>query len=178
MCILHIRLAIVESGLYLAILGMGDGVNDGVVDARGFGDDDRNGRDQRSDFADVSPGAEHADDGEWSPGHRPQGNIDDGHFGDADLGGNLLLVRVAAQRSHVHFLGLLAQFVFVFENSVDDAVVATDDDRHGHKEIENAQHQYVQLVDGALRDIIIRAPAQYIYISDPNDSETLFPRTI
>ena len=88
----------------------------------------------------------HADDGEWSPCSHPEGNVHDGDLSDADLGRDMLLVAVASQRSDVHFLGLGTEFFFVFENSLNDRVVAAGDDGDGHDVVGNAGSQNVGLV--------------------------------
>ena len=137
---------------------MGDGVDDGIVDARRFGDDDRNGRHQRRDLAHVTPDAQHADDGERSPRRRPQRDVQNGNFGDADLGRNGVLVGIAAQGRHVHLLGLLAQFVLVLEDGHDDAVVTADDDEHRHHKVEYEQRQYGHFVVLSLSHVVVRAP--------------------
>lgn len=136
---------------------MRDGVDDGVVAARRLGNNDRDGRDQRSDFADIAPCAQHADDGERSPCNGPQRNVDDGHFGNTDLSRSALLIGVATQRSDVHFLGLLTKFIFVFEDSPDDSGVSPNDDGQRDQVVKDAQQQDGILVGVRLCDVIVRA---------------------
>ena len=148
----------------LAVFRVRNGVDQRIVDAGCLCQQDGQGRNQRRDLGDVSPSANHADDGERSPCHQPAGDVHDGHLSDADLGRDLLLVGVAAQRGHVHLLGLGAQFLFVFENGVDDEIVATGDDEDGQDVVEDGSRQDVALVVHGLRHVVVGASFYQIIV--------------
>ena len=123
----------------------------------------------RSDPGRISPSSPQRDDAEWDPSDDPQGHVEDGNFGCFDFGRNSVLICVAAQRSDIHFFGLFAQFIFVFENSLDDGNVASDDDDKGYAEAEDEAAHDVRFIHHCLGEGIVRTPrreiAFYITIS-------------
>ena len=132
--------------MYLAVFGVRQSVDQRVVNAWSLGQKNGQCGEKWGDLGDISPCSHHADDGEWSPCSHPEGNVHDGDLSDADLGRDLLLVAVASQRSDVHFLGLGTEFFFVFENSLNDRVVAAGDDGDGYNVVSNAGSQNVGLI--------------------------------
>ena len=146
--------------LYLAVFRVRDGVDQRVVCAGSLGQNNRKGRDQRSDLGDITPGSHDADDGERSPRGQPGSHVHDGDLGDADLGRHLLLVGVAAKGSDVHLLSLGAQFLFVFEDGVDDEIVAAGNDHNGEDVVAESGGQDVGLVVHGLGNVIVGATAQ------------------
>jgi len=130
----------------LSELGVRQHVDDRVVGARGLSQKALKFGEKRGDARSISPGSHHAEDSERSPGQDPQGDVHDGHLSDADFGRNLVLLLTAAQRRHVHFLGLLTHLIFMLEDSLNNEVVAARDDQDRNEVEEAAAGQDVGLV--------------------------------
>jgi hypothetical protein len=134
-----------------------DGVDQRVVGAGSLSQDDWDGGYQRSDFGNITPGSHDTDDGKRGPCGQPHRHVHDGDLGNADLSRDLLLIVVAAERSNVHLLGLSAELFFVFEDGVDDEIVAAGDDGNWENVISESGSQDVALVVHVLGNVIVGA---------------------
>ncbi len=113
---------------------MRQSVDDGIVNAGSLRQNNWEFANQRSDLGSVSPGAQHANNGERSPGQYPKRHVNASDFSDADFCRDSLLLAVAPQRSDVHLFGLLTQFIFVVEDGANDEIVAANDNKDGNHE--------------------------------------------
>ena len=142
---------------YLSIFRVRKSVDDWIVDARRFGQDDRKLVDEWSDFRCISPGSQNTNDRKGDPGRGPQSHVHDCNFGSFDLGRDGVLICVASQRSDVHLFGLFAQFVFVLENGLNDEVVTADYDQEWEDKTTHEGAHDVRFVAHIRRHSIERA---------------------
>ena len=146
---------------YLSVFRMGDGIDEWVVGTGCLGQNDWDGWHQRSNLGNITPGTQDADNGEWGPSSQPHWDVHDGNLGNSNLCRNLLLVVIATERSNIHLLSLSTEFFLVFEDGMNDEVVATGNNNDWQDEVCESGSQNVGFVVHVLGDVVIRTSVDW-----------------
>ena len=146
----------------IAEFWMRQSVDDGIEDGRCLGADDWHFGHECSDITRIVPSAHHSQGSKRRPRDDPHGDIYNSYFSSADLRlDGFLLIVAASQGCDVHFLGLLAQLLFVIKHGFNDEEVATDDGEYGHEVRAEASSQNITFVIHCLRVRVERTPENY-----------------
>ena len=96
-----------------------------------------------------------ADSSVWSPDTEPEEDIGDGDLGDLDLGTLHIVFTRRSEAVHIHLLGLGFQSGLVGNNSLDDGVVKSTDEKQGEEVIENVgKEDKCPLIDPGREEVI------------------------
>jgi len=157
------------------VLGVADGVDDGVVHSVGLSEDGSPDGEKRGDGR-LADHTSVVDDEVRSPGHEPEGHGHEGNLSQTAFSRGLLAL-IGSERLDSHLLSLFTHLILVVGNSLDDESVEVDVEEQGEDVYPDRVDVQVAVGEGVFGQVVSTAGSHvtFRYISVPSEERRKAP---